>query len=281
MKIAVASGKGGTGKTTIAVNLAYIAATHGFSVSYIDCDVEEPNGALYLNPKITHRKPVLSSVPIIDEDLCDNCGRCVEVCEFNALSIVNGKALVFSELCHACGACWLSCPANAIRESFRTIGRVEIGTAKNISFTQGVLNIGEMLTPEVIAFAKIKAPSRPFTVIDSPPGTSCPAVESVRGTDFVVLVAEPTAFGLHDFMLAADMISHMKIPFGVVINKAQEGNRLIDDYCNQHGIFILASFPYDREAAKAGSFSNIASESVGGFKNNCEALMKTLQSLSR
>lgn len=253
MRIAVASGKGGTGKTTVAVNLAWVASQSGRTVGYIDCDVEEPNGALFLKPRITKTTPVKVSVPCVNSQLCKGCGRCSQLCQYSAIVLIGGNVLVFPELCHSCGGCWLVCPTAAITESFRETGQVEVGEAGGICFVGGLLNIGETISPPVIRATKGAAPGVDLLVVDSPPGTSCPVIEAVRGVDYVLLVTEPTPFGLHDLKLTVEMLRAIKIPFGAVINRADVGDQETEDYCAQEGIELLASIPDDRHIAETYS----------------------------
>ena len=267
MIISIASGKGGTGKTTIAVNLALTlsrdfakppqggvakstATFNNFeqknggssritssreksglnNVQLIDCDVEEPNAALFLNPVITDKKSSYIPVPVIDRDKCTYCGKCGEVCEYNAIAVIpqkedsNGNVLVFPNLCHGCGACQYLCPENAITEINREIGVIEIGSADNVQFVHGKLNVGEAMAPPVIRQVKRYINPTHTVIIDAPPGTSCPVITAVSGTDFCVLVTEPTPFGLNDLQLAVEAMRKLNIPFGVVINRCDLGD---------------------------------------------------------
>ena len=179
-KIAIASGKGGTGKTTIATNLAAVASRNSIRVAYLDCDVEEPNGALFLKPRIEEKRPVNVSVPGVQEGMCTGCGLCRDICQYGAVAVVNRNVLVFPELCHGCAGCWMVCETSALVESQRTIGQIEIGRAEKVDFVQGILNIGEAMSPPVIRQVKTAAVDADLQVIDSPPGTSCPVIESIR-----------------------------------------------------------------------------------------------------
>ncbi len=262
MKIAIASGKGGTGKTTVATNLAQVASRNGRSVAYLDCDVEEPNGHIFLKPDISQSRPVGSLVPEVDEAACINCGKCGEICQYSAIVCVGKKVLVYPELCHSCGGCELVCPVDAITEVFRTTGKLETGQAGAIRFAHGLLNVGEVMSPPLIKAVKASAPEADVTIIDSPPGTSCPVIESVRGCDFVVLVTEPTPFGLNDLKLALEMTRAMKLPFGVVVNRADVGDRETSSYCRENDIEILARIPDDRKIAEAYSRGELACDAV-------------------
>ncbi|TET43150.1 (4Fe-4S)-binding protein [Candidatus Aerophobetes bacterium] len=260
MIIAVASGKGGTGKTTIAVNLALSLE----NVQFLDCDVEEPNAHIFLKPEITHTHQVNLPVPKVNEDRCSYCGKCAEVCAYNAIAVVKDHVLIFPELCHGCGGCSIFCPEDAIEEINRPIGVLEEGKSGSISFIDGKLNLGEALAvPVVRAVKKAGLGIRPnndqvtsnnhLTIIDVPPGTSCPVVESVKGGDFCLLVTEPTPFGLNDLVLAVEVLRKLRIPFGVLINRADVGDTKVDEYCQREKIPILMRIPMDRNIAIAYS----------------------------
>ena len=266
MIISVASGKGGTGKTTIAVNLALaLAKDKGKNVKFLDCDVEEPNAHLFLKPVITNSESVEIPVPKIDDKKCNYCGKCAEVCVFNAIVVTKNKVLVFPGLCHGCGACTLFCPEKAISEEGNEIGILEEGKAGSINFTHGRLNIGEPMAPPIIK--KIKKKSKEdysgnkdnnitnhhITLIDAPPGTSCPVIESIKGSDYTILVTEPTPFGLHDLILAVEVLKKLNIPHGVVLNKCDIGDHKVEEYCKKNDIPLLLSIPLDREIAVAYS----------------------------
>lgn len=268
MIISVASGKGGTGKTTIAVNLALvIAGEKDKNVRFLDCDVEEPNAHLFLKPNITNRELVTIPVPEIDDSKCTYCGKCAQVCAFNALAVTKNKVLVFPELCHGCGACSLLCPKKAINEVGKEIGVVEEGKADSIKFLDGRLNIGETIAPPIIKRIKKKAlteynlevkessglNSQHIILIDAPPGTSCPVIEAVKDSDYTILVTEPTPFGFHDLVLAVEVLEKLQIPYGVVLNKCDIGDRQVEEYCQKNSIPILLSIPLDREIAVAYS----------------------------
>ncbi len=266
MIISIASGKGGTGKTTIAVNLALaLAKDKEKNVQFLDCDVEEPNAHLFLEPVITNSESVEIPVPKINDKKCNYCGKCAEVCVFNAIAVTKNKVLVFPGLCHGCGACMLFCPEKAITEEGNEIGILEEGKAGPISFTHGRLNIGEPMAPPIIRKIKKKIKrdyndnrdrditNNHITLIDAPPGTSCPVIESVKESDYTILVTEPTPFGLHDLILAVEVLRKLKIPHGVVLNKCDIGDHKVEEYCKKNSIPILLSIPLDKEIAVAYS----------------------------
>ncbi len=249
MKIAVASGKGGTGKTTVSVNLALSID----NVQYLDCDVEEPNAAIFLKPKISEHLPVEILVPVIDEVKCDYCRKCAKLCAFNALVVLRDCTLLFPEMCHGCGGCMYICPQKAITEQHRKIGVVERGTSGNIDFIQGFLNVGEPMAPPIIKKERSLIDNSKNVILDAPPGTSCPVIETIRNTDFCILVTEPTPFGLNDLVLAVETVREIKVPFGVIINQDGIGDDEVDKYCNKEGIPILMRIPWDRRIAEAYS----------------------------
>lgn len=248
MKIAVLSGKGGTGKTTVSASLAIALGNS----QYVDCDVEEPNGALFLNPKIKHSMPVKVLVPKVDETKCDGCGACGKACRFNAIAVVKGKVLIFPEVCHHCGACLIACPQKAIYEVEREIGVVEEDGEGH--FLQGRLNIGEPITIPIIHQLKQSVRRDVPVILDCSPGASCTVVQTIDGCDFCILVTEPTPFGLHDLKIAVSLVRKMKIPFGIVVNKAMREDQSIQMYCKKEGITILMEIPFMREIAK--NYSN-------------------------
>jgi MinD superfamily P-loop ATPase len=276
MIISVASGKGGTGKTTIATSLALSLE----NVQFLDCDVEEPNAHIFLKPDITERIPVGIPVPEIDESKCNYCGKCAQLCEFNALVVLKEKILFFPELCHGCGGCSYICPEKAIKEVTREIGVIEKGTSNGMDFSHGVLNVGEPMAPPLIKQVKnlITDPEK-ITIVDASPGTSCPVVETVKGTDFCLLVTEPTPFGLNDLKLAVEMLRKLAIPFGVVINCADIGNKEVEWYCEHEGIPIVMTIPWDRRIAEAYSTGIPLQKALPDFKDIFSQLYKTLERL--
>jgi len=246
LKIAVASGKGGTGKTLVAVNLALSVGAD----QLLDCDVEEPNIHIFLKPSETRSEKVELLVPVIDEEKCTYCRKCAEFCQYNALFVAGETAMVFKELCHSCGGCKIICPEEAITEKPRSIGEVFKGNAQGIELIYGELNIGEALAVPVISAVKQHAKKKGLVILDSPPGTACPLVESVMGTDYVILVTEPTPFGLHDLMIAVSVVKQLQIPLGVAVNFAGIGDRGVYEYCERRDIPIILEIPYDRHIAE-------------------------------
>jgi MinD superfamily P-loop ATPase len=249
VKIAVASGKGGTGKTTVSTNLALSLD----NVQYLDCDVEEPNAAIFLNPEISEHLSVEIPVPVIDEEKCDYCRKCALLCAFNALVVLGDCTLLFPEMCHGCGGCVYICPQKAITEQNRKIGIVERGRAGDIDFIHGLLNVGEPMAPPVIKKERSLIDDLKTVILDAPPGTSCPVIETIRDTDFCILVTEPTPFGLNDLVLAVETVRGIKVPFGVIINQDGIGDDEVDQYCNREDIPILMKIPWDRRIAEAYS----------------------------
>ncbi len=252
MIISVASGKGGTGKTTIAVNLALaLAKDKGENVQFLDCDVEEPNAHLFLRPNIDYSEIVTVPVPEIDLEKCDFCGKCAEFCQFNAISVMGKNILTFPELCHGCGGCSLICPKEAISERPREIGILEHGFSGEIEFVHGRLKIREAMAVPLIERVKKHIDAEKTVIIDAPPGTSCPVIATIKNSDFVVLVTEPTPFGLHDLRLAVGVARVLRLPMGIVINRADLGDKGVFEYCEKEGIPILITIPFEREIAES------------------------------
>ena len=246
MIVAVASGKGGTGKTSVAVNMALSIR----NVQFLDCDVEEPNAHLLLHPEISREEPVYLPVPVINEELCDHCGKCAEFCSNNAIFVSPKKVLVFPELCYSCGGCAIVCPRKAISEEQRGIGTLKLGSSGDLELVYGELNVGEPIAVPVIREVKRQAESDKTVILDSPPGTSCPVIETIKGSDFCVLVTEPTPFGLHDLKITVEVLRGMGVPFGVVVNRAGLGDKKVYEYCKETNIPILLEIPYQRKIAE-------------------------------
>ena len=274
MKIAIASGKGGTGKTTIATNLACSIAQTGTTVQYLDCDVEEPNGHIFLKPEIDQTQPVTIGVPEVDEEKCNGCGKCGQLCQYSAIICLKDKAMTFDQLCHSCGGCMLVCPTGAIMEKPKEIGFVESGMAKGVHFGQGRLRIGDIHTPPLIK--QVKALQEGVVIIDAPPGTSCPVIEAVRGTDFILLVTEPTPFGLNDLKLAVGMVRELETPFTVVVNRSEPDEQMTRQYCRGENIDIILEVPDDRRIAEAYSVGEMMIEVLPKYKDIFAGLYETI-----
>ncbi|MFC2032529.1 ATP-binding protein [Chloroflexota bacterium] len=249
MIISIASGKGGTGKTLVATSLT-LSLKHKEQVQLLDCDVEEPNDHILLKPVFACSEPVCIPVPKVDEGKCTYCGKCAEVCAYHAIAIFPKNVLVFPHLCHGCGACSYLCPEKAISEEMREIGVVELGEADGIEFAHGKLNIGEAMATPVIRTVKAQANHSGIVIIDVPPGTSCPVVESVKGSNFCILVTESTPFGLNDLSLAVETIRELDIPCGIVLNRVGTGDSGVEEFCQRNGLPILLSIPLDMEIAR-------------------------------
>jgi len=249
MIIAVASGKGGTGKTLVATSLALSLKDRG-GVQILDCDVEEPNAHVFLKPRFDRSEPVSIPIPRVDEEKCTHCGKCAEVCAFNAIAVLGQYVMVFPELCHGCGACSYLCPENAITEEYREIGVVEWGYSDGVEFAHGKLNVGEAMAPPVIKKVKQRANRDGSVILDVPPGTSCPVVEAVGDSDFCILVTEPTPFGLNDLILAVETVRELGVPCGVVLNRAGVGDNNVGQYCQRENIPVMLTIPLDTDIAR-------------------------------
>jgi len=273
MIISIASGKGGTGKTTVAVNLALSLEQ---KIYFLDCDVEEPNAHIFLRPEINEIEPVSIPTPQVDKSKCNFCGRCAQVCAYNAIAVLKDNVLIFPHLCHGCGSCSLLCPQGAIKEADRNIGVIESGYAGKIEFIQGRLNIGEAMATPVIRKLKKRIRNEHLTIIDVPPGTSCPVIEAVKNSDFCILVTEPTPFGLNDLQLAVETLKKLKIPFGVIINRADIGDKKVEEYCQKEKIKILMKIPFDRKIAEFYSKGMPIIEVIPKYKKEFTKLSKNI-----
>jgi MinD superfamily P-loop ATPase len=246
--IAIASGKGGTGKTTVVTNLA-LALQNSLPVQVLDCDVEEPNAHLFLHPDITYEDEVTLPVPEVEQAKCNGCGKCSEICAFNAIAVAGEKVITFPEMCHGCGGCTIVCPTGAISEKPHRIGVVSGGKAGRIFFAHGRVDVGTPLAPPLVKAVKKYASGSAAVLIDAPPGTSCPVVAAVKDTDFCLLVTEPTPFGLNDLKLAVGMVRELNVPMGVVINRYNEDYTEVSEYCRQEQIPVLLQIPFARQYA--------------------------------
>ena len=276
MILAVASGKGGTGKTTIATNLARVASENEQSVRYIDCDVEEPNGHIFLRPQIAERRDVTVDIPHVDVAKCTGCEACGRICRYNAIVAIKKSVLVFEKLCHSCGGCWRVCPAGAITPEPMKIGEIEIGRSGQLECVTGRLRVGYVTTPALIREVKKSIEPSGLTVLDVPPGTSCPVVTSLRGADFALLVTEPTPFGLHDLTLAVELARELGLPFAVAINRDGIGDDRVDRYCRDEGIEVLLRVPDDRRIAEAYSNGDMIVDTLPEYRTQFADLIRTL-----
>ena len=273
MKIAIASGKGGTGKTTVAVNLAILSADKGQRVTYADCDVEEPNGHLFLRPTIENTRKIGVPTPEVNPELCDGCGKCGEICRFSAIVVIVKKVLTFPELCHGCGGCSMVCPLNAIEEKPREIGVVETGAADGINYVAGKLKIGQPSATPLIREVKRSTGNEQFVIFDAPPGTSCPVIETMQGVDYVLLVTEPTPFGLNDLKLAVETARILGLPHGVVLNRAGSGDNRVNDYCRAENIDLIAEIPDDRRIAESYSRGIILTHALPEYQDRFREIL--------
>jgi MinD superfamily P-loop ATPase len=278
MIVSVASGKGGTGKTLVATSLA-LSLKDREMVQLLDCDVEEPNGHLFLKPAITRREAVSILVPRVNEDKCTYCGKCAEVCAYHAIAVFSKNILVFPQLCHGCGACSYLCPEKAITEEPKEIGVVESGHTDGVDFIHGKLSIGEPMPTPVIRMVKERANHDGTVIIDVSPGTSCPVVESIKDSDFCLLVTEPTPFGLNDLALAVAVVRQLKIPCGVVINRAGIGDSGVEEYCHEENLPILLTIPLDMEIARLYSRGVTLVQGMPQWKENFIKLFDRIREL--
>jgi len=273
MIIAVASGKGGTGKTIIATSLALSIP----DAQILDCDVEGPNSHIFIKPEVADKENIYIPIPQVDEAQCNFCGKCQEVCVYNAIAVLKDKVLVFPELCHGCGSCSYFCPQNAIKEVNKEIGIVEFGAGKKVGFVHGKLNIGEAMAPPLIKAVKRHIHSAKVSIIDAPPGTSCPVIESIKASDFCILVTEPTPFGLNDLTLAVEVVKKLNIPFGVVINRSDLGDDKTDQYCRAYNIPVLMRIPFERKIAEFYSRGETIVEALPEYKQKFQEMFKEIK----
>jgi MinD superfamily P-loop ATPase len=276
--LAVASGKGGTGKTTLATALAEAA---GAGVTLRDCDVEEPNAHLFVRPRWSRHTEQNRPVPQIDPQRCTACGKCAELCQFNAIAVAGGRAMVFAELCHSCQGCRRICPEGAISDKDMPMGSLDCGVQlKNpsapINFISGKLAIGQVMAPPLIRAVKNVGAAEALNILDCPPGTSCPMITAVRGSQFVLLVTEPTPFGLNDLELAVETVRQLEIPFAVVINRADSGDARVRDYCRNQGIEIAMEIPWKRSIAEAYSRGDSLCEAAPELKQQLHTMLESI-----
>lgn len=278
MIVSIASGKGGTGKTTIATNLA-LAMERDCEVQFFDCDVEAPNAHLFLKPQLTYYEPIVAACPTVDSTRCTFCGTCADICAFKALAVVKDRVLVFPDLCHDCGGCELFCPEHAIGRKEHKIGLLECGHAGNIAFCQGKLSPGEAFSTPIIRALKRRVPDDAFVIVDAPPGTSCPVVDAIEGSDICLLVTEPTPFGLHDLTLAVKLARKLDLRMGVIINRADIGDSAVENYCLKEGLPIVMRIPYDKQLAIAYAQGKPAIGSLPKYSERFRALYHNIRKL--
>lgn len=312
MKIAILSGKGGTGKTFIAVNLAATAE----SAKYLDCDIEEPNGHLFFKPIPEKEETIELMLPIVDQELCTGCRKCVEFCKFNALAYIGGKLNIFEDICHSCGGCVLVCPEGALTEGAKTIGKIQKGKSGSVDVVTGIMNVGRTTgVPIISKMIKDSDTAQPaeadgtdgsalsaevkdgpkLVIIDSPPGSACAVMESIKDVDYCILVAEPTVFGAHNLQMVHELVTLFQKPHGVILNKCTEGANPSEDYCQANDIPILAKIPFDRELGllnakgeivvqlKAGSMADPTSAdptSAGSYKETFQQILSRVLELA-
>lgn len=275
MLISVASGKGGTGKTTVATNLAW---SLGEKARILDCDVEEPNAHLFLNPDIKNMETVNAEIPEVNMELCTLCRKCAEICRFKAITVVGKTVLVFPELCHSCGGCFRVCEPSALKVAYRELGQVECGNAGELAFVKGCLRVGEAMSPPLIKKVRTYEKDDLINIIDAPPGTSCPVIAAMKGTDFVLMVTEPTPFGLHDLKLAVGAVKILGIPHGLVINRSDMGDDHVRKYAQEENIPVLMEIPFDRKIAESYSRGKLIAEEFPEWKESFIELYQKIQS---
>lgn len=274
MIISVASGKGGTGKTTVATSLALCVPD---PVQFLDCDVEAPNAHILLKPEMGLEEVVGLSTPRVDESQCDFCGVCAEVCAYGAICVLGRTVMVLDHLCHGCGGCALLCPRKAISEVQRPVGMLEVGTTHGFGFVHGRLDVGQIASPHLIRAVKQRADPDKIVILDAPPGTSCPAIEAVKHTDYCLLVTEPTPFGLHDLILAVEALRKLGVLFGVLVNRSGLGGGDVEAYCLKERIPVVGRIPHDRRIAEAYSRGEPIVEALPAYREEFARLYRAIQ----
>lgn len=274
MMVAVLSGKGGTGKTLVSVNLAAVAEKS----IYIDCDVEEPNGHLFFKPENVREEEVSVKIPVVDEELCNGCRRCVDFCQFNALSYVKDKLIIFEDICHSCGGCALLCPEKALAEKEKVIGKIQKGISDNVYVNTGILNTGEVSGIPIIS-KLLNDNKGVFDIpifIDCPPGSACVVMDSIKDADYCILVAEPTLFGVHNLNMVYELVQIFKKPFGVVLNKCLDGENPAEKFCLERNIKILGRIPFDNELGILNSNAKIVVRESEKYRTMFSSLLEAV-----
>ncbi len=274
MIISIASGKGGTGKTTVATNLASSLSN---KVQLLDCDVEEPNAHLFLHPVFQQQEPVLAPVPQIDLEKCTFCKKCMDICRFGALAVLKKEVMVFENLCHSCGGCFEICSENAVNEKDRALGMIEHGVVNGMPFINGRLEIGQVMVPPIIKKVRTYTDPDLVTIIDAPPGTSCPVIAAMNTADIIILVTEPTPFGLHDLKLAVETVKILDIPCGIVVNRAGIGNDAVNRYAQKENIPILMEIPFDKKIAQIYSEGRMIVDELPEYRKKFLALFEKIE----
>ena len=287
MKIAILSGKGGTGKTLLSVNIASVLAMKGKDVTYVDCDVEEPNGRLFLKPQNITETAVTVKIPSIDKDKCTGCRKCIDFCKFNALALIKNKILVFDEVCHACGGCSLVCEEGAVSEKERQVGAIERGIAQlysiysgkksNIEVMTGVLKTGEVYGVPIIRSLLESVKDKENVVIDCPPGCACVVMESIKDADYCILVSEPTIFGVHNLEMVYQLVTMFNKKFGVALNKALDGNNPSEEFCKEHNIDIVGRIPFDKEMGLLNSNGTVVSLEKESYESYFSSILSNVE----
>jgi MinD superfamily P-loop ATPase len=276
MIISVASGKGGTGKTTVATSLASVL---GAQAQLIDCDVEEPNCHILMRPNLSYRRPVSIPVPVVDMSKCSLCEKCGQICQFSAIVVIGREVLTFPEMCHGCEGCSLLCPEGAISEGQRELGVIEGGFAGDVEFVHGLLHVGEAMSPPLIREVKSMINPEKTVILDAPPGASCPVISTVMDSDAIIMVTEPTPFGLHDLRIAVDAVKPLNMPLGVLINRSDIGDRSVKEYCSEEHIPVLMEIPHRRDIAEGYSEGRLLVDSAPEFRSEFTGLLDALSHL--